>query len=78
MRYVCFTFILPAYTDDMQFIMSKIKERNGRRAPLSNHKSAAAQARMKSIASPAVDERVPNPRNGEKAIEVRFPSISLI
>ncbi|VDC01788.1 unnamed protein product [Peniophora sp. CBMAI 1063] len=49
-------------------IMNKIKERNRRRAALGDRKSAAAQARMKSIASLAADERVPKKRrkgNGE-------------
>ncbi|KAK7688182.1 hypothetical protein QCA50_008552 [Cerrena zonata] len=40
-------------------IMSKIKERNRRRAALNDRKSAASQARMKSIANLAADERVP-------------------
>ena len=39
--------------------MTKIKERGRRRAALSDRKSAAAQARMKSIANLAADERVP-------------------
>ncbi|VDC02299.1 unnamed protein product [Peniophora sp. CBMAI 1063] len=39
-------------------IMNKIKERNRRRAALGDRKSKAAQARMKSIASLAADERV--------------------
>ncbi|PFH50709.1 hypothetical protein AMATHDRAFT_75400 [Amanita thiersii Skay4041] len=40
-------------------LMSKIKERSRRRAALSDRKSAAAQARMKSIANLAADDRVP-------------------
>ena len=40
-------------------IMNKIKERGRRKAALSDRKSAAAQARMKSIANLAADERVP-------------------
>lgn len=40
-------------------IMSKIKERGRRKAALNDRKSAAAQARMKSIANLAADERVP-------------------
>ena len=40
-------------------LMTKIKERGRRRAALSDRKSAAAQARMKSIANLAADERVP-------------------
>ncbi|KAJ3556891.1 hypothetical protein NM688_g1772 [Phlebia brevispora] len=43
-------------------IMNKIKERNRRKAALSDRKSAAAQARMKSIANLAADERVPKKR----------------
>lgn len=39
--------------------MSKIKERNRRKAALNDRKSAASQARMKSIANLAADERVP-------------------
>lgn len=42
-----------------EVIMNKIKERGRRRAALSDRKSAAAQARMKSIANLAADERVP-------------------
>ncbi|PSS06632.1 hypothetical protein PHLCEN_2v3588 [Hermanssonia centrifuga] len=43
-------------------IMSKIKERGRRRAALNDRKSAASQARMKSIANLAADERVPKKR----------------
>ena len=39
--------------------MNRIKERNRRRAALSDRKSAATQARMKSIATLAADDRVP-------------------
>jgi len=39
--------------------MSKIKDRARRRAALTDRKSAAAQARMKNIASLAADDRVP-------------------
>jgi actin-related protein 5 len=39
-------------------VMERIKERNRRKAALSDRKSAAAQARMKNIASLAADERV--------------------
>jgi actin-related protein 5 len=38
--------------------MDRIKERNRRKAALGDRKSAASQARMKSIASLAADERV--------------------
>ncbi|KAF8665122.1 hypothetical protein AX16_000589 [Volvariella volvacea WC 439] len=40
-------------------LMSKIKERQRRKAALSDRKSAAAQARMKNIANLAHDDRVP-------------------
>ena len=50
-------------------IMNKIKARGRRKAALSDRKSAAAQARMKSIANLAADERVPKRKrkavNGE-------------
>ena len=39
--------------------MNKIKERERRKAALSDRKSAVAQARMKNIASLAADDRVP-------------------
>lgn len=42
--------------------MNKIKERNRRKAALMDRKSAAAQARMKSIANLAADDRVPKKR----------------
>lgn len=42
--------------------MNKIKDRARRKAALSDRKSAAAQARMKSIAHLAADERVPKKR----------------
>lgn len=38
--------------------MTKMKERRRRKAALSDRKSAAAQARMKNIASLAADERI--------------------
>jgi len=38
--------------------MERIKERNRRKAALGDRKSAASQARMKSIASLAADDRV--------------------
>ncbi|KAH8101557.1 actin-like protein Arp5p [Cristinia sonorae] len=43
-------------------IMVKIKERNRRKAALTDRKSAASQARMKNIAHLAADERVPKKR----------------
>jgi actin-related protein 5 len=39
--------------------MTKIKDRARRRAALNDRKSAAAQARMKNIASLAADDRIP-------------------
>lgn len=39
--------------------MNKMKERGRRKAALADRKSAAAQARMKNIASLAADDRVP-------------------
>jgi actin-related protein 5 len=39
--------------------MTRIKERARRKAALGDRKSAAAQARMKSIANLAADDRVP-------------------
>jgi actin-related protein 5 len=39
-------------------VMERIKERNRRKAALGDRKSAAAQARMKNIATLAADERV--------------------
>jgi hypothetical protein len=42
-----------------QALMAKIKDRARRKAALTDRKSAAAQARMKNIASLAADDRVP-------------------
>lgn len=39
--------------------MNKMKDRERRKAALADRKSAAAQARMKNIASLAADDRVP-------------------
>ncbi|EMD41405.1 hypothetical protein CERSUDRAFT_109993 [Gelatoporia subvermispora B] len=47
---------------EQEAIMNRIKERNRRRAALNDRKSAAAQARMKSIANLAADDRVPKKR----------------
>lgn len=47
---------------DGQTIMNRIKERSRRKVALNDRKSAAAQARMKSIANLAADERVPKKR----------------
>ncbi|KAG7090680.1 hypothetical protein E1B28_009778 [Marasmius oreades] len=44
---------------EQETLMARIKGRQRRRAALSDRKSAAAQARMKSIANLASDERVP-------------------
>jgi hypothetical protein len=46
----------------IQAIINRIKDRARRKAALSDRKSAAAQARMKKIASLANDERVPKKR----------------
>ncbi|KAJ3510443.1 hypothetical protein NLJ89_g4666 [Agrocybe chaxingu] len=43
---------------EQEALMAKIKERSRRRAALNDRKSAAAQARMKNIASLAADDRV--------------------
>ncbi|KAH7926202.1 actin-like ATPase domain-containing protein [Leucogyrophana mollusca] len=43
---------------EQEAIMNRIKDRGRRRAALSDRKSAAAQARMKNIASLAADDRV--------------------
>ncbi|KAH7911817.1 hypothetical protein BJ138DRAFT_1135143 [Hygrophoropsis aurantiaca] len=43
---------------EQEAIMTRIKDRGRRRAALSDRKSAAAQARMKNIASLAADDRV--------------------
>ncbi|KAI0079049.1 actin-like protein Arp5p [Panus rudis PR-1116 ss-1] len=45
-----------------EMIMNKIKDRARRKAALNDRKSAASQARMKSIANLAADERVPKKR----------------
>ncbi|KAH9949526.1 actin-like ATPase domain-containing protein [Amylocystis lapponica] len=47
---------------EQEAIMTKIKERSRRKAALTDRKSAAAQARMKSIANLAADDRVPKKR----------------
>ncbi|KAF5382806.1 hypothetical protein D9757_007261 [Collybiopsis confluens] len=44
---------------EQETLMARIKDRAKRKAALSDRKSAAAQARMKSIANLASDERVP-------------------
>jgi actin-related protein 5 len=55
----------------VQVIINRIKDRARRKAALSDRKSAAAQARMKKIASLANDERVPKKRR--KGNGGRFP-----
>ena len=62
-----------------QAIINRIKDRARRKAALSDRKSAAAQARMKKIASLANDERVPKKRRkgnggGFSAIRVTTPA----
>ncbi|TFY57542.1 hypothetical protein EVJ58_g6958 [Rhodofomes roseus] len=47
---------------EQETIMNKIKERNRRKLALTDRKSAASQARMKSIANLAADDRVPKKR----------------
>jgi hypothetical protein len=54
--------------------MNKIKERGRRKAALSDRKSAAAQARMKNIASLAADERVSKKKRKAGAGKSRNPS----
>lgn len=54
--------------------MTRIKERNRRKAALQDRKSAAAQARMKSIANLAADDRVPKKRRKNGGGEC-FPSL---
>jgi actin-related protein 5 len=53
--------------------MHKMKERGRRKAALADRKSAAAQARMKNIASLAADDRVPKKKRkaGAGAFRVR-------
>jgi len=52
--------------------MTKIKERERRKAALSDRKSAVAQARMKNIASLAADDRVPKKKRKAGAGEHRI------
>ncbi|KAI1785574.1 actin-like ATPase domain-containing protein [Ganoderma leucocontextum] len=47
---------------EQESLMTRIKERSRRRAALTDRKSAASQARMKSIANLAADDRVPKKR----------------
>jgi hypothetical protein len=60
-----------------QAIVNRIKDRARRKAALSDRKSAAAQARMKKIASLADDDRVPKKRrkgNGGRFSTLRVAS----
>jgi len=58
--------------------MAKMKERRRRKAALSDRKSAAAQARMKNIASLAADERVSKKKGKQAQVssraEIPYPS----
>ncbi|KAJ7630374.1 chromatin remodeling complex subunit [Roridomyces roridus] len=45
--------------NEQEVLMTRIKDRGRRKAALSDRKSAAAQARMKNIASLAADDRLP-------------------
>ena len=47
---------------EQEAIMNRIKERSRRKVALTDRKSAASQARMKSIANLAADDRVPKKR----------------
>ena len=51
----------------VQALMAKIKDRARRKAALTDRKSAAAQARMKNIASLAADDRVPKAKKRKGA-----------
>lgn len=61
---------------ELKALMGKIKDRARRKAALSDRKSAAAQARMKSIANLAADDRVPKKKRkgggGKLCISVFF------
>ncbi|KAI0757685.1 actin-like ATPase domain-containing protein [Daedaleopsis nitida] len=63
---------------EQEVIMTRIKERNRRKAALTDRKSAASQARMKSIANLAADDRLPKKRRkaggGECAVNVVVPA----
>ncbi|KAF8170382.1 chromatin remodeling complex subunit [Pholiota molesta] len=52
---------------EQEALMAKIKDRARRKAALTDRKSAAAQARMKNIASLAADDRVPRRKSGKGA-----------
>jgi actin-related protein 5 len=57
-----------------QVLMNRVKERTRRKAALSDRKSAASQARMKSIASLAADDRMSKKKR--KAGSGKFLSLS--
>ncbi|KAF9040596.1 chromatin remodeling complex subunit [Panaeolus papilionaceus] len=57
---------------EQETLMSKIKDRVRRKAALNDRKSAAAQARMKNIASLAADDRVPKAKKRKGNDEDRF------
>ena len=56
--------------------MAKIKDRARRKAALTDRKSAAAQARMKNIASLAADDRVPKAKKRKGAGGTHFSYLS--
>lgn len=62
----------------MQALISRIKDRARRKAALSDRKSAAAQARMKSIANLAADDKVTKKKRKGGGGELVFFSPILI
>ena len=60
----------------IQSLMAKIKDRARRKAALTDRKSAAAQARMKNIASLAADDRVSKAKK-RKGDRGTFAEVSL-
>ncbi|KII86512.1 hypothetical protein PLICRDRAFT_165106 [Plicaturopsis crispa FD-325 SS-3] len=57
---------------EQEALMGRIKDRARRKAALSDRKSAAAQARMKNIASLAADDRVPKKKRKTGGVEDTF------
>ncbi|KAF8972586.1 chromatin remodeling complex subunit [Flammula alnicola] len=57
---------------EQEALMAKIKDRARRKAALTDRKSAAAQARMKNIASLAADDRVPKAKKRKGGGEDMF------
>ncbi|KAF8168439.1 chromatin remodeling complex subunit [Crassisporium funariophilum] len=57
---------------EQEALMGKIKDRSRRKAALNDRKSAAAQARMKNIASLAADDRVPKAKKRKGGGEDMF------